>query len=353
MPNRIRGTSSLMAVLIFVAPVASWAEPGEATNLRWCSGTKSCLEWDAASPPGSYRIVQGTTASLPGLLDSAIDSCTVATFSGTSTGSVLTDAPAAGNLYWYIVVATICAGDGSAGNGTAGARIVNSGGDCAPPSCVNGVRDGTESDTDCGGSSCEGCAPGQHCCAGTDCSALVCILDVCAGASCVDGVQNGNETDVDCGGGTCPSCPDGLRCAVGSDCSSHICSQGHCAAPSCADGVQNGNETDVDCGGGCEACANGKGCGVDSDCQSGVCYNGVCQISYCADTDGDGCEELADCCLSHCGSAGHGGSGTLNDPYSDCTGVTTCAYCTTTGGTLAFCGQSALGCRVCGLPCQP
>ncbi len=48
-------------------------------------------------------------------------------------------------------------------------------------------------------------------------------LQVCyttsSGPNCTDGVRNGAETDVDCGGGTCPACASGKACAVTSDCS--------------------------------------------------------------------------------------------------------------------------------------
>ena len=340
----------LVSILCGAHDIAG-ATPGEATNLRWCPGTGSCLEWDAAVPPGNYRIVRGTAASLQGLVDAAVDSCALATFSGTSTGSVLNDAPPVGDFYWYLVVATTCAADGTAGEWTGGPRILNSSGDCAPASCSDGLRDGTESDVDCGGASCGGCAPGQHCCAGSDCSSLLCIAEACAGATCVDGIRNGNETDIDCGGGTCPSCAGGMQCAISSDCTSHVCTGGRCALPSCTDGVQNGNETDIDCGGSCPACANGRQCSVDSDCQSGFCVSGLCQVPYCPDTDGDGCYEFADCCSTNCGTIpGRTGDGTLANPYSDCTGVTVCAYCTTTSGILASCGNFG-GCRVCGMPC--
>ena len=335
------------------APLTSWAQqPGEVTNLRWCAGTNSCLEWSAAIPPGSYRLIRGTAASLPGLLDATVDSCTVSTFSGTSTGPVLTDSPPAGEIYWFLVVATTCTLSGSAGSGTAGERVVDSSGDCAPASCSNGLRDGTESDADCGGGSCGECGPGQHCCGGADCSSLVCMAEACAGATCVDGVRNGNETDIDCGGGTCPSCPDAGQCAIDSDCTSRVCSGNRCAPPSCTDGVRNGNETDVDCGGACTACPLFGKCSVDSDCQSGFCQSGACALPACPDTDGDGCLELADCCSTNCGTAGHSGDGTLANPYSDCIGVTVCAYCTTTSGILASCGNFG-DCRVCGMPCVP
>jgi len=46
--------------------------------------------------------------------------------------------------------------------------------------------------------------------------------------TCADGVKDGAETDVDCGGGACPSCADGRACAAKSDCQSLACSAGVC-----------------------------------------------------------------------------------------------------------------------------
>lgn len=41
---------------------------------------------------------------------------------------------------------------------------------------------------------------------------------------CSDGIKNGVETDIDCGGSnTCPRCANGLRCSVNSDCQSGVC----------------------------------------------------------------------------------------------------------------------------------
>jgi len=47
-------------------------------------------------------------------------------------------------------------------------------------------------------------------------------------ATCRDGIKNGIETDVDCGGGTCPRCATGRTCNVANDCTSGTCTSGQC-----------------------------------------------------------------------------------------------------------------------------
>jgi hypothetical protein len=89
----------------------------------------------------------------------------------------------------------------------------------------------------------------------------------------MDQVKNGTETDVDCGGGSCAPCANSKSCVGGSDCTSLSCVAAKCAAPSCTDQVTNGDETDVDCGGSvCGGCAIGKKCMQTADCAAaGVC----------------------------------------------------------------------------------
>ena len=131
---------------------------------------------------------------------------------------------------------------------------------CSAESCLNGVLDGTETDKDCGGPDCEPCGPGLHCNGAPDCSSDVCALPapnapdkLCLIAICSDGVKNGAETDIDCGGPG-SGCPDTSRCVAGKhcsrpgDCNSGVCQAGVCKAPSCTDGVKNGTEKGVDCG---------------------------------------------------------------------------------------------------------
>jgi hypothetical protein len=100
-------------------------------------------------------------------------------------------------------------------------------------------------------------------------------------AACDDGVKNGDETDVDCGGATCAKCDDGKQCTDGAGCTSGVCASGVCKAPACDDGVKNGDETDVDCGGPtCGKCDAGKACAANADCASDGCaYDKHCAIA--------------------------------------------------------------------------
>lgn len=94
-----------------------------------------------------------------------------------------------------------------------------------------------------------------------------------AGVSCTNGVRDGQETDVDCGG-TCPDdCGADAGCAAPGDCASGFChaSAKRCALSECTDGTQNGQETDVDCGATCAKCEVGAGCLANGDCVTTRC----------------------------------------------------------------------------------
>jgi hypothetical protein len=137
------------------------------------------------------------------------------------------------------------------------------------------VKDGTETDLDCGGA-CAPCALQKKCLVGADCQSMSCSGGICVAPTCMDNVENGNETDKDCGG-SCSPCAVGKFCGVPSDCTSGVCTGGVCAIPICGDGVKNGTESDVDCGAACpQKCALGKKCGGSGDCVSGACTGGTC-----------------------------------------------------------------------------
>jgi hypothetical protein len=45
------------------------------------------------------------------------------------------------------------------------------------PACANGVKDGVETDVDCGGGVCDGCGDEQGCISGTDCASGMCAVE--------------------------------------------------------------------------------------------------------------------------------------------------------------------------------
>ncbi len=59
-------------------------------------------------------------------------------------------------------------------------------------SCTNGVKDGDETDVDCGGSLCGACGSGKTCLARRDCTSLVCLNGTCSTEiGCSDGTREG------------------------------------------------------------------------------------------------------------------------------------------------------------------
>jgi hypothetical protein len=121
---------------------------------------------------------------------------------------------------------------------------------CVLSHCTNGLKDSGETAIDCGGADCAPCTDGKACLGPSDCQSGVCDVPpgICAAATCMDHVKNGGETDVDCGGPCAYKCPTSRHCIVPSDCASQVCVGGKCQDPTCSDGVQNGDETGVDCG---------------------------------------------------------------------------------------------------------
>jgi hypothetical protein len=164
---------------------------------------------------------------------------------------------------------------------------VCAGGVCQPPTCTDDAENGTETDVDCGGATCDAaghaCATGQRCLVAADCLGHICGADNrCPPPGCSDGVENGGETGVDCGNHAltgCGACPAGQGCAVDGDCQSLHCATGSCAPATCNDHILNEGESDVDCGSVCglKLCAAGRTCFVPADCLSGVCNNHSCQ----------------------------------------------------------------------------
>ncbi|HLF54898.1 MAG TPA: hypothetical protein VI612_04205 [Candidatus Nanoarchaeia archaeon] len=172
-----------------------------------------------------------------------------------------------------------------------------------PPQCLDGDRDGDETDIDCGGEVCDGCEAGMSCLSNPDCATNYCVGNVCKVASCEDGVMNGLESDVDCGGPNCKKCTNDLRCITHNDCSSGYCNLNTnvCTdAPPCYDKVLSEGETDIDCGSSCERCGEGKNCEDSFDCIEGLACDPrvkACTSEPIGDLDEDGISDDMDKCL--------------------------------------------------------
>ncbi|HYC56140.1 MAG TPA: DUF1554 domain-containing protein [Candidatus Binatia bacterium] len=91
---------------------------------------------------------------------------------------------------------------------------------------------------------------------------------------CGDGIKNGLESDIDCGLG-CSPCAFEDNCNVNEDCISGDCDV--TCQPGCNDSTTNGDETGIDCGGSCGAtCPFGFGCNDNADCSTGLCRGTAC-----------------------------------------------------------------------------
>jgi hypothetical protein len=112
----------------FVAKIRTVLPPVGLANVSW-SG-KPSMEWSAVPGATNYHLYRGGGADLPRLLDTTPDSCLRLTTSAPSSGSSLTEEPAAGSLHWYLVRAENENGMGTAGNATAGPRVQDSSGSC-------------------------------------------------------------------------------------------------------------------------------------------------------------------------------------------------------------------------------
>jgi len=200
--------------------------------------------------------------------------------------------------------------------------------------CSDGIRNGGESDIDCGGPDCRGCRPGAVCFEESDCNTSVCEGGTCVSASCTDSVRNGNETDRDCGG-SCRPCRDSLRCNRGADCSSGVCTVGLCTPATCVDGVRNGSESDVDCGGNCEPCERGSACNRPTDCDSRSCRGDRCRAPACDDLVVNGDETDIDC-GGECNRCAEGFRCSTDDECTTgwCNGAGVCAVRTCEDGLL-------------------
>jgi hypothetical protein len=204
----------------------------------------------------------------------------------------------------------------------ADARRCKTGSDCVSQVCIgkicqtashtDDVKNLDEVDVDCGGPDTKAlrCTNGKVCAAASDCASNSCSAATkrCQSPPPDNMVKDGEETDIDCGGPIAPACAPTKGCKVGADCQSLICTLGVCTAPSPTDGVKNGDESDKDCGGtNARKCNTGETCIAHADCASDGCgYDNKC-VS-------------ARSCTNHFGgdTCGSGEVGNVNASHESC-----------------------------------
>jgi hypothetical protein len=171
---------------------------------------------------------------------------------------------------------------------------------CVKATCTNGacgmqnLMDGTAC-TDSGGKvcssgTCVACIQNSDCSTGNVCQGNKCI------GQCSDGMKDGTETDIDCGGGSCPACPTGDTCVANSDCvSTDACTGGKCTACGSNYNQPCGSCGGVfDCTGACTVMTPsnyGQSCG---SCGGTVTCTGGCSIATPPNL-GDACTSTFKC----------------------------------------------------------
>lgn len=127
---RYRNGCGLTADTATTAGMDQFLKPLEVpnTSFLWSGGTKTTLSWSAATGATGYRVYRGDSSTLKDLPTNA-KVCLGYEGAATTTGAIIGANPAAGTFYWYLVVGTNGAGEGSAGPSC----VLSSTGSCSPP----------------------------------------------------------------------------------------------------------------------------------------------------------------------------------------------------------------------------
>ena len=194
-----------------------------------CNDGDACTTGDACD--GFGTCVSGATVNVDDGIACTTDACdqSLGSITHTANNDMVDDGnacttdicdPVVGAIHTQVANGTLC---GTAANAT---LACNSGNctalSCSPmfANCDYNEANGCEANLASSAQSCGTC--GTVCPANTPCMQGVCV------ATCSDGLKNGSETDIDCGGAACGNCSAGKHCTTNSDCVSNICSGGLC-----------------------------------------------------------------------------------------------------------------------------
>ena len=182
------------------------------------------------------------------------------------------------------------------------------------------------------------------------------------GPSCTDGIKNGKETDIDCGGPDCSPCASGRTCTRVLDCTSGHCSAGICRICSeerhCASDINGSCLCDPGSGtcisqrsievGNCNACPEGW------VCRPGFDLTFFCS-PVCASSDSCGTGDFCKGEFQGCGQAGGvcfqplgGGPSRCSTSISSTCGCTSDQDCSSRFGASAFCATFSGNICTCG-----
>lgn len=121
-------TSWSLTITRYGCKACAVTTPATEPTLTWANKTNA--QWTSTAGTSWYNLYRGVPSDLPLLLNPSNDSCKRFTGSATNTGNIITEDPAPGSFYWFIVRAANPAGEGPAGNATSGPRTHNSSGSC-------------------------------------------------------------------------------------------------------------------------------------------------------------------------------------------------------------------------------
>jgi cysteine-rich repeat protein len=244
--------------------------------------------------------------------------------------------------------------------------------------CNDNIKNGNETDVDCGGPDCQDCAQGKKCSVGSDCATSFCADGVCSNTACVgfcqaataakkgqgaDGtcgpIIAGSDPDDECAAQASQTCGTTGACNGSGACQLYSAST-VCAAPSCSNGMLTtgsnctGTGTcatglTVTCNG--FTCANGTACNTSCSSDSQCMLGNFCNAGACVAKKPDGvqCSATDQCVSSNCvdgvcansvcnqlcmaataakkGNGADGACGFISfglDPDNECSGTTTC-----------------------------
>ncbi len=238
----------------------------------------------SASDTGSSGAVTGgpSTGTTGGASESTTDD------TSTSSGAVSASDTGSSGGSDSTGMSSASTGDSSSGPGSTGDSGCKAAIDCPQPpaeclaaTCVGGLCGEAPEPVGvaCAQGECDGEGQCVECLNDADCASLVCEAGSCAAAACNDGVKNGGESDLDCGG-PCNGCAVGQSCGASADCLSGACTGGKCVAPGPACAIA---AADPVTGQRCPLfmpCTQSSECGELVGCQQWFCNNAkTCELN--------------------------------------------------------------------------